>query len=176
MKKMFGRAALVGLLALPFLFPVVSGCVTTEQGDGLKTIEDMSDLEFARLKTWSSLTVKLAAHQLVKAGTVDQADLDTAADVLDALQDTSAIGGSTALVQQLLADSGLTSVEIQSLVELVVFELEARGVLDKLADDGTIDLTPRTEELLDALTEALRGASAVTEEEEAEAEAFGIIG
>lgn len=177
MKKYLSLLIAFGLVALPIAPIALSGCATTPGGEqGLETLENMSEADYNRLKLYSTLGVKIAAHRLVEEGTVSADDLTLAADVLDAVKSTPITGGAELLVEQLLADSGLTSTEIEALIQIVAFELQARGVFDNLDEDGLIRLTPRTEDFVDSLIGAVRSAASVSEEEFAEADAMGITG
>jgi hypothetical protein len=84
------------------------------------------------------------------------------------------LGGTELFLNDLLVKSGLTGTESQALLEVVVFELQARGVLSYLNDTGTIALTARTEDFIDALVNAVRTAAVVTSEELKSAKAVGV--
>jgi len=174
-RKYLGLLIALGLVALPLAGASISGCTTLPGGEqGLESLEAMSEAEFKRTMLWSSLGVKIAANRLIKEGVVSVDDLETAADLLDAVKTTPVVGGAELFVADLLDDSGLTSVEIEALVELVVFELDARGVFDNLSVLGTVELGERTEEFIDTLIGAVRDAAEVSQEELSEAQSVGI--
>ena len=175
MKKYLNVILALGLVALPVIPVALSGCVSTAGGEqGLETLENMSEADYQRLKLYSSLGVKIAANRLVSEGVVSAEELGLAADVLAGVKSTPAQGGAEALLQKLLADAGLTNVEVESLVQIVVFELQARGVFDVLGDDGLVQLTPRTEDFIDTLLDAVRSAASVSQEELTQAQAMGL--
>lgn len=166
MKKLL---VILGLLLPVAILPAISGgCTTTPEGQqGIQGIEEMSDVDFNRLKLYSSLGVKIAASTLVAEGEVDPNDLDTAADVLEDIKVTPVLGSAELLIQTLLAelDTPLTDESVEALLEIAVFELQAQGILDSLNPDGTLNLTPRTNELIDVLVDALRAAADTPVEE-----------
>jgi hypothetical protein len=150
----------LGLVAIPLTGAALSGCVTLPGGErGLESLETMSEVDFRRFKLYSTLGVKVAAHRLVEEEVVTAADLAAAADVLESLEETPVTGGAELLVEDLLTESGLTSSEVRAILELVVFELQAAGLFDQVGLDGTLELGPRTKELVDALIAAVREVS-----------------
>jgi hypothetical protein len=62
-------------------------------------------------------------------------------------------------------DAGLTNDELMLLLLLVEQELIERGALEWFDAEGQIDLSPRTEELLTIVANALRGSTEVTTDE-----------
>ena len=165
----------IGLAALPLVPVAISGCTTTQDGEhGLKKLEEMSETDYQRLRLYSTLGVKIAANRLVQEGVVSADDLSKAVTALQAISSTPVLGGAELFVSDLLAKNGLTGVEIESLVELVVFELQARGVLDILGPDGTVALSARTQDFLDALIEAVGSAAVITQEESESARSIGV--
>lgn len=174
MKKYLNVLLVLGLVALPVTGIALSGCVATDGEQGLQTLEQMSEIDYRRLKLYSTLGVKIAAHRLVAEGTVSAEDLVTAADLLSSIKSTPILGGAEFLIEELLASGGLDSVEVEALVQIVVFELQARGVFDLLALDGTIVLAPRTEDFIDSLIAAVRSAGVVSAGELEEARSVGI--
>jgi hypothetical protein len=175
MKLTLRNLLLVGLIAIPVVPIALSGCTTTSEGEhGFKRLEDMSEADYQRLKLYSTLGVKITANRLVQEGVVSAEELQTVATALAAIKTTPITGGAELFISDLLAKSGLTTVESQSLLELVVFELQARGVLSYLNDTGTIALTPRTENFIDALIDAVKTATVVTPEELHAAKAVGV--
>jgi hypothetical protein len=171
MKKLLSIVMVAFLVTTPLY---VSSCISTGGEQGVETLESMPEADYQRLKLYSTLGVKIAANRLVEEGTVSTEDLEIAADVLDAIKTTPIMGGGQLLVSELLEGSGLTSTEIEALIQIVVFELEARGIFDQLGDGGLINLAPRTEDFVDALIDSLRSAGTVSQEELAEAHAMGI--
>lgn len=131
----------------------ITGCVSVQQN-----LDDMSQLDFNRLKILSSVTVKVLANRMLESGQVSTEDINQAINVLSAVSSTPIIGSANDFVQSLLGQFGVSSLEVQSLVELVVFELDARGILRNLMPDGTIAFSPRALELRDALILALQSA------------------
>jgi len=174
MRKHLGVLLALGLVILPVTGVALSGCVSTGGEQGLETLETMTEADYQRLKLYSTLGVKIAANRLVQEGTVSAADLTLAADLLDSIKSTPAMGGAELLIEDLLADSGLTSTEVEALLQIVVFELQARGVFDNLGIGGLVELSPRTEDFIDSMIDAVRSAGTVSQEELQEAHAMGI--
>lgn len=175
MKLTLRKLLIIGLIALPVVPVALSGCTTTQDGEhGLKRLEEMSQSEYDRLKLYSTLGVKIAANRLVQEGVVSAEELLAAATALEAIKTTPVLGGPELFISDLLTNSGLTSTEAQALLELVVFELRDRGVLDVLNLDGTIQMAPRTSDFVDALIAAVKTAAVVTPEELRSAQAVGL--
>lgn len=165
----------IGLAALPLVPVAISGCTTTQDGEhGLKKLEEMSEADYQRLKLYSTLGVKIAANRLVQEGVVSAEDLTKAVAVLNGIATTPVLSGPTQFLSDLLANSGLTDTEVTALVQIVVFELQARGVLDVLNPDGTVALSPRTKDFVDSLVEAVGSAAVVTTEESENARSLGV--
>lgn len=175
MKLTLRKLLIVGLIALPAVHIALSGCTTTQDGEyGLKRLEEMSESDYQRLKLYSTLGVKIAANRLVQEGIMSVEELQSVANALTAIKSTPVLGGAELFISDLLTNSGLTSVEAQSLVEIVVFELQARGVLSHLNEAGAIALTARTGDFIDGLIEAVRTAAVVTAEELHSAKTVGL--
>lgn len=168
MKPILRKLMIIGLIALPVVPVALSGCTTTSGGEhGLKRLEEMSESDYQRLKLYSTLGVKIAANRLVQEGVVSAEELQAAATALAAIKTTPVLGGAELFVSDLLANSGLNSTEAEALLQIVVFELRDRGVLDVLNPDGTVQMAPRTQDFVDSLIEAVKSASVVTSEEAA---------
>lgn len=165
-----GALAIASFGALYFVGST-TGCVSSDGAHGFQSLENMDDVSYARMKLIGGIGVKVAASRLLESKQVTPEDLQSAVNVLKSIQTTPVLGTGRELVQALLANSGLSGLEVQSLIELVVFELEARGVLANLTSEGTIALTPRTSDFLNVLTQSMQAAvNGVTPEEVKQAE------
>lgn len=160
-KNLFGPA----VLALVLAGGAISGCVSTDDGQGVAAIESMSDLEFSKWKVYVSLGVKIGANRLLDEGQVTEEELNTAADVLETVRDQPLFPGATSIIMPALKDAGLTNDEVELLLFIVEQELLSRGALDWVGEDGLVALSPRTKELLTAVASALRAADVVTASE-----------
>jgi hypothetical protein len=156
----------IGLLSImaiggTFLASNLAGCAIFSGEHGIKSIEEMSDEDFAYTKLLASSAIKIAATRMLDEGVVSPDDVGLAVFVLESITTTPVVGTATELVTDLLRNSGLNSVEIEALLEIVVFRLESRGVLENLSEEGLIVLTPRTQEFLDTLIQALSDSNRV---------------
>jgi hypothetical protein len=174
MNKYLGVLLALGLVVLPVTGVALSGCVSTGGEQGLETLETMSEADYQRLKLYSTLGVKIAANRLVQEGTVSAEDLTLAADLIESIKSTPVQGGAELLIEDILVDSGLNSTEVEALLQIVVFELQARGLFDNLGAGGLVQLSPRTSDFIDAMVEAVSSAGVVTQQEFEEAHAMGI--
>jgi hypothetical protein len=145
-----------------------SGCsaVGPNGQQGVETLEQMTDTEFARWKLYITLGVKIGANRLLAEDIVTEEELDLAASVLESVRDQSITPGATALIGPALEDSGLSNDEIQILLMGVEDALRSQGAFDWLdPETGIVALSPRSKELLTGVIESLRAAERLTEDE-----------
>jgi hypothetical protein len=161
------KSLLIVLAAGLLCMPVISGCATTGDDQGIELIEDMSEAEYAKWQLYVSLGTKIGASRLLEEGIVTATELELAADVIDALQDSVVSAGATSFIVPALQKAGLTSDEIQFVLLVAEQELLSRGALAGVVDPltGTVSLSPRTKEMLHIIAESLRSAVKPTEEQ-----------
>jgi len=165
----------IGVLGLALGVGAVTGCVTTGDGQGIKALEEMSDLEYARWQLYITLGVKIAANRALTEDLVSASELNTAATALEILRDQTVVSGATSLILPALESAGLTSEEVQLLLLIVEQELLSRGALEWLdPETGIVALSPRTKEMLTRVADALRSATVVSAEEVIEGEALEV--
>jgi len=154
------------VLALILAGGALSGCASTDSGQGIEAIEQMSELDYNRWSLYVQLGVKIGANRLLEEGVVTEDELEITAVALETIRDQDFVPAGSSLVQTALQDVGLTSDEIELLLLIVEQELTARGALDWVnPDTGMVELSDRTEALLTMVADALRSATLVTDTE-----------
>jgi len=156
------------LVALLFCGTVggVGSCVSTNNGPAIVNIDAMPDVEYNRWKLYIQLGVKIGANRLLQEKVVTEAELKSAATVIDTLRDQTLIPGASHYIADALQKAGFTNDEAVFLLLVVEGELEARGAF-KWVNPVTqvLELSPRTKDLLTTVSGALRSATVVTDEE-----------
>lgn len=166
---MMNRKQIIGPVILALLIGIgaMSGCVSTDDGEqGVEALESMSDAEFNKWQLYITLGTKIGANQLLEGDLVTEEELAIAATTIETVRDQSVVPGATSFIVPALQDAGLNNDEIELLMLIVEQELLARGALDWVdPDTGVVDFSPRTQEILTSVANALRAASVVTDEE-----------
>lgn len=162
-KKWIAPAVLVLALA----GGAISGCMTTSDGEqGIEALEGMTDLEFNKWKLYITLGTKIGANRLLAEEAVTAEELEIAATALETVCDQSVVPGATQIITPALEEAGLTNDEVQLLLLIVEQELLSRGALEWIdPETGLVALSPRTKELLTAVSDSLRSAAALSEQE-----------
>jgi len=159
-----GSLLIAGLLSLFIVTASTSGCVSTSDGKAIVGIEEMSDLEYNKWRLYLQLGVKIGASRLAQEGMVDQAELDLAAGILDALREQNIVTGGESFIQLALVDAGFTNDEVAFLLLVVEQEIIARTSFDPTT--GMVVLSERTKELLQIVANSLRQSTMTSSEEE----------
>jgi len=163
MKKWIGSLALIAVLAAA---PLSGGCVSSGNGQGVQTIEQMSELDFNKWKLYIQLGVKIGANRALAEGTVTVKELEIAATAIETVRDQSGIPGTQSFIKDALKKAGFKNDEIELLLVIVEQELIARGALGWLnPTTGVVEWSPRTKDLLTLVAGSLRAATTVTEQE-----------
>ena len=158
------------VLAL-FCGTVSTSCVTGRDGQGIETLEQMTDVEFSQFQSYTRLSVKIGGNRLLEENLVTKAELEIAAFAIETLRDQTIDPGVSHFINEALAKAGLTNDEIELLLLIVQQELESRGAFKWLnPTTGVIELSLRTKQLLTTVSTALRsvGNEPITAEENQE--------
>jgi hypothetical protein len=139
----------------------LTSCPSTGQGAGLTAIENLSEQDFNKWKLYVQLGVKIGANRLVEENKTSQEELVKIADCLDMIlsQPLSVIGQN--LLQKALQDSGIKNDELALILAIAENEILARSGYVYTTEDGLVNLTPRTRDLLLGVSNALRMAGKV---------------
>lgn len=165
MKNKF--AVLMLCLCLAGGFVASSGCTTT---NGVKPLEEMTELEYSKWKLYIQLGVKIGANRLLQEGIVTQDQLGVAAAAIDGIQGEPVAGGVKSLIVPALRKAGFANDEVEFILLVAEQELLARGALDWLnPETNVLELSPRTKEVLAIVANALRTAGVVTPAEQNQA-------
>lgn len=160
MKKMIMMLVFTGVL-----FVGGVSCTTTG-GNGLKPLEEMTELEFSKWKLYVQLGVKIGASRLLQEGVVTQEQLGIAAAAIDGIKGQPVAGGMKSLIVPALRKAGFANDEVEFILLVAEQELLARGAFDWINPvTNVFELSPRTIEMLTIIADALRTASIVTPEE-----------
>lgn len=168
MKKFFvgSFAALMLCLALSSGF---AACSTTG-GNGVKPLEQMTELEYSKWKLYIQLGVKIGANRLLQEGVVTHDQLGIAAAAIDGIKGEPVADGAKSLIVPALRKAGFSNDEVEFILLIAEQELLARGALDWLNPQTNVfELSPRTKEVLTLVADALRTAGVVTPTEKAQA-------
>jgi hypothetical protein len=148
-------------------FVASTGCTST---NGVKPLEEMTELEYSKWKLYIQLGVKIGANRLLEENLVSQNELTVAAGAIDALQDQPILGGATSLIIPALRNAGFNNDEVEFILLVAEQELLARCALEWLNPETHVfELSPRTKEVLDIIANALRSAGTVTPTEQSQA-------
>lgn len=166
-KRQFVTPAIIAVMLLGGAS--ISGCVTTDEGQGIESIEAMTEADYQRFMLYLELGVKIAASRALEEGVVTEQELRDTSDALLLIThaDTLPVAGG-GIFATALKELGVSNDEVLLILDIVKLELQQRGGMDFVDPvTGEIDLTPRTELLLLMLAETL---VAVTIEEPTEEE------
>lgn len=148
----------------------VASCSTTG-GNGVKPLEQMTELEYSKWKLYIQLGVKIGANRLLQEGIVKHEQLDIAAAAIDGIKGEPIAGGVKSLIVPALHNAGFSNDEVEFILLVAEQELLARGALDWLnPQTNVLELSPRTKEVLTLVANALRTAGVVTPAEQYQAE------
>lgn len=148
-----------------------SSCISSGNGQGIESLEQMTDVEFTQFQSYIRLGVKIGGTRLLEEGLVTKVELGVTATALETLRDQTIDPGVSHLINDALIKAGLTNDEIELLLLIVQQELESRGAFKWLnPTTGVIELSPRTKQLLTTVSAALRavGNDPVTTEDNTE--------
>jgi len=148
----------------------IVSCTSTGNGDGIKPLEQMTELEYSKWKLYIQLGVKIGANRLIEEGVVTTQQLGIAAAAIDGLRDQAVTGGAKSLIVPALEKAGFKNDEVQFILLIAEQELIARGALDWInPQTNLLELSPRTKEMLGIIADALRSAGTVTPSEQTRA-------
>jgi hypothetical protein len=162
----------IGLLLSLVAFGGVSCVSTGENEHGVVVIEEMSDQDFNKWKLYLQLGVKIGMNRLIVNETISVEDAELVAETLKDVATNPVIGGVENLLTEALKNNGFTNDEALLVILIVEQEILARNGFD-LGIGGT--LSPRTQDLLLTISNAVRDATIVTDEELRMAEVNGAI-
>jgi hypothetical protein len=146
-----------------------SGCTTTN-GNGVKPLEQMTELEYSKWKLYIQLGVKIGANRLLEEGVVNHEQLEIAAAAIDGIKGEPVAGGAKSLIVPALRKAGFSNDEVEFVLLVAEQELLARGALEWLNPQTNVfELSPRTQEILTIIAASLRTAGTVTPEEKTQA-------
>jgi len=144
-------------------------CVNTG-GGGVKQIEEMTELEYSKWKLYIQLGVKIGATRLLQEDLVTHDQLGVVAAIIDGIKGEPIAGGVKSLIVPALRKAGFDNDEVEFILLVVEQELLARGALEWLNPETNVfELSPRTQEVLTIVANALRTAGVVTPVEQAQA-------
>ena len=143
-------------------------CTTT----GIKPLEQMTELEYSKWKVYIQLGVKIGASHLLNKNIVTQEQLNIASTAIAGINQP-ATDGAKSLIIPALRKAGFNNDEVEFIRLIAEQELLARGALDWInPETGTLELSPRTKEILQIVSDALRTANLVTDVEKTQASAM----
>lgn len=158
---------LIACLLCMCIVPATSSCTTT---NGVKPLEEMSELDYSKWKLYIQLGVKIGANRLLQEGVVTHDQLGIAAAAIDGIAGEPIAGGIKSLIVPALRKAGFANDEVEFILLVAEQELLARGALDWINPETNLfELSPRTKEVLAIVANALRTAGTVTEEEKTQA-------
>lgn len=147
-----------------------TACTTTSNGNGVKSLEQMTELEYSKWKLYIQLGVKIGANRLLQEGVVNHDQLNIAAAAIDGIKGEPVAGGAKSLIVPALRKAGFSNDEIEFILIIAEQELLARGALHWLNPETNVfELSPRTQEVLTLIANALRTAGVVTPAEKTKA-------
>lgn len=162
MKKFLLAMAMIGTL-----FTIVPSCVSN---GSIRPLEEMTDLEFNRWKLYIQLGVKVGANRLLQEGIVTTDQLSVVAGIVESVKSGPVVAGASSLIVPALHKAGFNNDEVELVLLIAEQELLARGAFDWLNPaTGTLELSPRTKEVLDLIADSLRTAGTVTPQEQTQA-------
>lgn len=148
----------------------ISVACTTTGGNGVKPLEEMTELEYSKWKLYIQLGVKIGANRLLQEGIVSTGQLNVAAGAIEAIKGEPVVGGAKSLIIPALRNAGFNNDEVEFILLVAEQELLARGALEWLNPETNVfELSPRTQEVLDIIAAALRSAGTVTPAEQDQA-------
>lgn len=159
------------MLAMLAIMAVGSVSCTTTNGNGVKPLEQMTELEYSKWKLYIQLGVKIGANRLLQEGIVNTGQLNVAAGAIEAVKGEPVEGGAKSLIVPALRKAGFQNDEVEFILLVAEQELAARGALEWLnPETNVLELSPRTKEVLDVVAGALRSAGIVTPAEQTQAQ------
>jgi hypothetical protein len=159
-------------LLLPLMF--LPSCIGTPVA--LPAIEDMTDSQFADLKLTVQLLAKIGAHRLLVEGVTTPAELQQYASVIEEVRDAEVQLEAQALLKDAADLAGLTNDEVTLILVLIENKLlKHSGLVAWLnSETGLYEWSPRSQELLTTVADALKTATNVTPEEASKATEMNI--
>lgn len=143
---------------------------TTTNGNGLKPLEQMSDLDYSKWKLYIQLGVKIGANRLLQEKVVTHDQLYIAAAAIDGVKGEPVAGGAKSLIVPALHKAGFSNDEVEFVLAVAEQELLAHGALNWInPQTNVLELSPRTKEMLGVIADSLRTAGTVTQEEQTNA-------
>lgn len=144
---------------------------TTTGGNGVKPLEQLTELEYSKWKLYIQLGVKIGANRLLQEGVVSTGQLNVAAGVIDGIQGEPVTGGAKSLIIPALHKAGFSNDEVEFILLVAEQELISRGALDWInPETNVLELSPRSKEVLGIVADALRTAGNVTPSEQTQAQ------
>lgn len=148
------------ILIAGFLF-MLGSCATTESGNGLQLIENMSDARFNQVTSYIKIATQFGASKLIEANKISVLTLNQIANELQSI--------ASKPVSDNLAEvfSGITSKFVSDDMLLLVLrtiegEIQARGGLGVIkASDGTLTLSDRSKAIITAVADGIRSATRI---------------
>lgn len=137
---------------------LITSCSSTSQGNGFVAVEKLSEQDFNKWKLYVELGVKIGANRLLEEGVVKKDELTKIADSIDLVLTQPATSVGELLLSKALLNSGVSSDEIKLIVLIAESEIVNRNGYVYVNTDGIVNLTPRTRDLLMAVSHALRVA------------------
>lgn len=161
-KKWIAPAVLVLALA----GGAISGCITTDNGQGIEVIENMSEKQYNKWRLYLQLSAKIGANRALSEGVVTEEDLGLIAEAIRQAANDPVVPGASSILLPILEDFGLSQDEAGLILLIVEQELLSRGALEWVdPETGTIGFSPRTKELLNTIADAIDSAAVLSEEE-----------
>jgi|APGre2960657404_1045060.scaffolds.fasta_scaffold07590_7 hypothetical protein len=152
-----------------FSLATIPSCHSSANGNGLTAVEDLSENDFNKWKLYVELGVKIGANRLIEEQKVSREELTKVSDAMDLVLTQPATTVGQMLLQKALIDSGIHNDEIRLILAIAENEIISRSGYQYVNLDGIVNLTPRTRELLMAISFSLRtaGKAPVTSAEKA---------
>lgn len=165
------KTFLVLMTALVLSVASMTACTSTGNGNGIRPLEQMSELEYSKWKLYIQLGVKIGATRALTEGVITRDQLDLAAVAIESIKGTPIEGGAKSLIMPALQKAGFTNDEVELVLLVAEQELIARGALNWInPQTNVLELSPRTQEMLTVIADALRMAGNVTAKEKAQSE------
>lgn len=170
MKKM----VLVLVAACMLSVASMTACISSGNGNGIKPLEQMTELEYSKWKLYIQLGVKIGANRLLEEGTITKEQLNVAAGAIEAIAGQPVEAGAKSLIIPALEKAGFKGDEVEFVLLVAEQELLARGALNYWTNpaNGVLELSPRTQDMLSVIANALRSAGTVTQTERAQSDAM----
>lgn len=165
---------LIVATALMLSMASMTACTSTGNGNGVKPLEQMTELEYSKWRLYIQLGVKIGASRLLLEEVVTREQLDLAASAIEAIKGEPLQDGAQSLLMSALRNVGFNNDEVEFVLLVAEQELIARGALNWINPvTNALELSPRTLEMLTIIADSLRMAGNVTATERANADAIG---